>query len=135
MREILFRGKRKYDGEWVYGDLRQFKSETYIESYEADGIAKRSYPVIPVSVGQFTAITDINDKKIFEGDIVQGHRCIGIKSVVEYCTEDVASCGCCVPSFSGAGFKADDADLQFCAVIGNIHDNPELLEGGADNGQ
>lgn len=134
MREILFRGKNRSDGQWVQGDLNQWLDAVYIAAYNEDGYTKTNWIVDAETVGQFTGVTDINEKKIFEGDIVQGHRCIGWKSVVEYCTEDVASCGCCVPSFSGAGFKADGVDLQFCAVIGNIHDNPELLEGGADNG-
>lgn len=115
------------------------------------------YPVISDTVGQYTGLTDKNGKRIFEGDIVRDISTFlihkeyfeqGMKNeadykkyleyskpvLVEFCTEEFGSCGCCFDRFVGSGFKAADTDLTTCVVIGNIHDNPELI-GGKEDGQ
>ena len=135
MREILFRGKRADNGEWVQGDLLQNVDCLKIREQEKDikHIAK-SFVVLPETIGQYTGLTDKNGKKIFEGDIVKAQDdvfgspfCDGITGKVVY--EETA-------------FFIEPKDpmesqwlFNECAVyevIGNIHDNPELL-GGEDN--
>lgn len=147
MREILFRGKRVDNGEWVYGNFIEDKwgddngNTIYaiLQDRVAPDIAELWTPVrvIPETVGQFTGLTDKNGKRIFEGDIVVG--AYGMKGLVEFFTEDIGSCGCCVPQFDGSGFKAkyknldSGVDMRSCTIVGNIYDNPEMWEVGNEN--
>lgn len=136
MREILFRGKSKYGGKWFEGDLYQsrLKSSFYINYYTAFG-DRLSASVDPETVGQYTGLTDKNGKNIFEGDIVKAQDnifgspfCNGITGKVVY--EETA-------------FFIEPKDpmktqwlFNECAVyevIGNIHDNPDMIKGGADD--
>ena len=127
MREILFRGKRngyaeQRDRDWLEGSLSVGDNGGYEICYGTPRI-RITYSVIPVTVGQFTGLLDKNGKKIFEGDIVDiltENEKIG---VVAY--EDggflVNADGFCVDFHS----NINGTDLE---VIGNIYDNPELLE-------
>ena len=124
MREILFRGKRIDNGNMVFGDLSQHKTgKVFIKC----GSATQSFEVDPDTVGQFTGLTDKNGKKIFEGDIVTipGSKMMGLPAPVAYFPKGA------VFQIRRNGYNAItlwDAD-ETMEVIGNIHDNPELLEG------
>mgnify|MGYP004528373497 CR=1 FL=1 len=125
MREILFRGKRKDNGEWVYGSLIQRKvwsSEFYVIRVEDNGFdSYEEYEIIPETVGQFTELCDKNGKKIFEGDFVKCQNYHG-----EVCGE-VAYCESFFYLMCFSGYS--DEYLFNCKnfeVIGNVHDNPEL---------
>lgn len=127
MREILFRGKRVDNGEWVYGFLsksRDVKGKlSYCIDYEEKGVMCSSI-VLPETVGQYIGFTDEDGIKIFEGDIIAMQlNCAGIsKSVIEY------ECGAFVRNI-GEQRKYRFEGGSHSYIIGNIHDNPELLEG------
>lgn len=142
MREILFRGQTRRKGEkvwmdgspvesnWVYGGIFQGLNRSVIYGY--DPIEK--YVVYSDTVGQFTGLTDKNGMKIFEGDIVaqnwydHDEPADDSFGEVVFCEYDC--------SFSVMDVNKDGiVPLGEChayhweaEIIGNIHDNPELLE-------
>lgn len=131
MREILFRGKRLDNGEWLQGDLRHWPSGSVGIHCE---ITNNTIKVYTETVGQYTGLTDKNGRKIFEGDIIHGLFlfCMPIEAVVTF--QDGAF---------GLEWQRGDA-RQFSAftsicnvtyeIVGNIYDNPELLKGGTTDG-
>lgn len=124
MREILFRGKKKDRGEWVCGNLikRQIWSSTfYVIRVRDDGFdLYDEHEVIPETIGEYTGLTDKNGKKIFEGDIV---RWCEIKGTVVWNGHKF---------YIKSNLLWDFSDDDCIEVIGNIHDNPELLKGDKD---
>ena len=135
MREILFLGKRMDDGEWVEGYLvKAVGGECMIlpVTTEHCGGAEFSegYHCDPTTVGQYTGLKDKNGKRIFEGDICRNTRTGEIVSVKWHGT----MAGYVWNKRRADGFLFDFGELfRACdkyEVIGNIHDNPELLKGG-----
>lgn len=121
MREILFRGKRIDNGEWVYGDLTHsvYKiGDTCVGKY---GCETGMHQVDPSTVGQYTGLTDKNGILIFEGDVV-AYRDYGNLAVA---WDDGAFQLMREDTFYD---MLDHYTLGFAAVIGNRWDNPELLE-------
>lgn len=135
MREILFRGKRIDNGEWLEGwyqpPIEGRHLDGRVESLGAslafvgeDGFLEDAY-IIAETIGQFTGVTDKNGTKIFEGDIV---KIFDAAVILE---------GCGVVNWSGlfSAWHIGETTLygsEHCAkyeVIGNIHGNPELLKG------
>lgn len=143
MREILFRGKRKDNGEWVYGDLihrKIWSSELYIIRVEDNGFdSYTEYEVIPETVGQYTGL-DINGTKIFDGDIIDVFA-YGRKMFLFWNEEtfswEIADVGTqlnevnhlinCM-SLGEIGVEACFENEVRSKVIGNIYDNPEMME-------
>ncbi len=127
MREILFRGKQIGNGEWVEGFYYKAKwciADEILSHYitvphpECNGQPSDHFMVRPETVGQYTGLTDKNGKKIFEGDIVK------IGSFMPGADDWV-----CVIEWDYALFEEYKYVWNTkCEVIGNIHDNPELLE-------
>ncbi|EAC6337524.1 TPA: hypothetical protein LE261_002353 [Listeria monocytogenes] len=145
MRAIEFRGKRIDNGEWVYGNLMQFEdSATFIFADERKGASTLTYAHFIINnmhaidektIGQYTVLKDKNGKKIFEGDIVAFSEddFHVFNSQVEYFSEDgYPAFDIKVPSTyyfdSNVFSEVSMSGLYEIEVIGNIHENPELLE-------
>ncbi|EKZ4829384.1 hypothetical protein QO275_001638 [Listeria monocytogenes] len=145
MREIEFRGKRIDNGEWVYGNLMQFEdSATFIFADERKGASTLTYAHFIINnmhaidektIRQYTVLKDKNGKKIFEGDIVAFSEddFHVFNSQVEYFSEDgYPAFDIKVPSTyyfdSNVFSEVSMSGLYEIEVIGNIHENPELLE-------
>jgi uncharacterized phage protein (TIGR01671 family) len=129
MREILFRGKRVDNNEWVYGFLSKSRGNNHFLSlcidHEENGVMLSSI-VEPETIGQYTGLTDKNGKKIFEGDIV---RYNGEKHIVVFETRgETGYFGIKIDHIETWGFCLS-VPAKLMEVIGNIHDNPELAEG------
>lgn len=132
MREILFRGKRKDNGEWIYGNLLiddMFSDKqkwNYYIVFRNERLAKDKAMVIPETVGQYTGLTDKNGKRIFEGDILHtpnNSNCtlwyVDYKNTAFCCNQGNANYSCVLDEFM---------QYSYVRIIGNFHDNPELLE-------
>ena len=123
MREILFRGKTKITKNWIYGF---YGENTTTKEPQIVGRDEFCYSrVIPETVGQYTGLTDKNGKKIFEGDIVNLELIDGVEiGVIKF--NDIL---CRFSFYDKSGGYGIDNTCIF-EIIGNIHDNPELLKGG-----
>ncbi len=134
-REIKFRGKCERSDEWCYGSLVDYGYDEMPEIQGFDVFREgndnwKEIKVIPETVGQFTGLYDKNGKEIYEGDIIAFmgmHYVIVFWSgmfyaSVEECNKDIYGgyplWGCL------------DENHEIAGVIGNTHDNPELLKGG-----
>ena len=156
MREILFRGKRKDNGKWAEGFYMDYG---YINQpfTELGGRFDDTIEVDPETVGQYTGLTDKNGKKIFEGDIFKFNDEVW-ESCYTSCETEYDSWN--IENYAVVGFDEETArydfvkykynensveadlhqnhDIEFAdfvgelKIIGNIHDNPELLKGGAE---
>ena len=131
MREFLLRGKRTDNGEWITD------SETYIRDGDGIWLSDENLnvvTVIPETVGQYTGLTDKNGVRIFEGDIV---HCVSKLDSADMVI--IFECGqfrmILAEKYHEYQTNVGYYDINCFAkeVIGNIHDNPELL-GGENNG-
>ena len=137
IREVIFRGKRTDNGEWVKGYLYITHTGAHeIGSYDAEiNIERFTFDVIPETVGQYTGLTDKNGKRIFEGDIV---HCVSKLDSADMVI--IFECGqfrmILAEKYHEYQTNVGYYDINCFAkeVIGNIHDNPEILKGGEDNG-
>lgn len=119
-REILFRGKRVDSSEWFEGSYWLSRSAVRETTYITDGYGNL-FCVIPETVGQYTGLNDKNDVKIFEGDILKFRS--GIYSV-EWDNEHSKFL-----QRDGQFSREFHIWIEKSEIVGNIHDNPELLGG------
>ena len=133
MREILFRGKEK--GQWVYGYYWKFEQngkEVHVIRDGADNLLKFNHICEPESIGQYTGLTDKNGKKIFEGDIISyfGRDLLNSEVVFYKNAFMFRFISEYVQKIRQQKYDLIFQNVSICGeVIGNIHDNPELVEG------
>ena len=132
MREILFRGKRVDNGEWIEGYFLPGNERQSLHPcifvYLPETQSFECFDIDIDTLGEYTGVKDKNGTRIFEGDIIKvllsgNPQPIG---VVKYGVTGI--CGFCVMTERGYSNYVLDKSEYF-EVIGNIHDNPELLKG------
>lgn len=137
MRTIKFRGKEIRTNQWVYGDFRMPpKKYPMITIWEESRLIPHciEFLVLPESVGQFTGLHDKNGKEIYEGDIVNlvnyGER----GDALVLWNQDLGAWCLQLRYEPRVGSKTLGSwqEEEVLEVIGNIHDNPELLKGGEE---
>lgn len=135
MRTIKFRGKEIQNGIWVEGYYRHHKTSigTFSHIVTEDGV---DYIVDPETVGQFTGLTDKNGKEIYEGDILNSSFSYRDKTSELVGVVEADKCNPCFVihyKWQGSGHDCYEYDfiqagLRTNEIIGNIHDNPDLLK-------
>lgn len=129
MREILFRGKDEGTKKWVQGCYLEGATRHCITCSLA---YYPRYDVIPETVGQYTGLTDANGMKIFEGDIhcnENNNKKFVVKFGHFYDRELLDDMyGWYMEDNKGNRFGLNGSECEYANIIGNIHDNPELLK-------
>lgn len=140
MREIKFRGKRLDNGKWAIGDLRHRNdsSVTIITNLNvwSDNNDKvdaygEEFEVDPATVGQYTGLNGMNGKEIYEDDILKDRRdgstyCVTFKQGMFFALVHKRYKNLFSKFPLGVLIRQENENY---AIIGNIHDNPELMEG------
>lgn len=143
MRQIKFRGKRIDNEDWVYGyyavhhiSLTEINRKSHQEMRVGTRIVHSIFndekktesgywkDVDPETIGQFTGLYDSDGKEIYDGDI------LSIQSIPDYAKEVVVFRNGCF-NVRSCGFYESMASIETSerSIIGNIHDNPELIKG------
>ncbi|MCM1301353.1 MAG: YopX family protein [Bacteroides cellulosilyticus] len=138
MREVKFRGKSLEDGRWLYGDLYHTGDLTCICDWTIRPHTVENFAVDPATVGQYTGLKDKNGREIYEGDILllSDKKSHSEDVVVEHglygWTFYNPQTATFYPDGSHTYAAVENCRFMFGTgiIVGNIHDNPELLKGG-----
>lgn len=131
-REIIFRGKDFLKEEWVYGDL--VKTKNFVAIKRTNGDYFHPTQVSPNTVGQYTGLKDKDGREIYEGDILQyiGKRKDNMNKVyrrkVVFHEGMFALLSKELPAYSALNYHCMEDGRSAWSVIGNIHDNLELIK-------
>jgi len=143
MREIKFRGKsfnNVSNSGWVYGSLIKMDSKgsqsfifpliEYASTLTCGQLIRNHMEAVkPETVGQSTGLPDRNGKEIFDGDVVEGEKYSGKPGIYNNHTGVVKFRHESFSSFGINQYKGQEAKINsLFEIIGNIYDNPELLE-------
>lgn len=142
MREILFRGKRTINGDWVYGDFvrgnerKSLRDSIFV--YDSETQSFNDYEINPSTLGQYTGLKDKNGNRVFDGDILHISKIADglggyYQPPLDYPVNVVVKWDLC--AWMWETLCEDKRYISFpdswchyeCDIIGNIHDNPELL--------
>lgn len=127
MRISRFRGKRLDNGKWAIGDLEycRAKNVARIHTYDAKGYYECQHEVHPDTVGQYTGLNDNNGKEIYEGDVLRMYDNNNYTFTCIYLQTQSAFLGKCNETQLGLANITEGVSKE---IIGNIHDNHELLK-------
>ena len=126
-REIEFRGYNPKNGKWLYGYYLVNRGKHYIvpDGIQPPSATPEDFEAEPESIGQYTGLKDRDGKKIYEGDIIGGSNGSingyewPFKLQIEWNKE---ACGFNTPKWR------DMDKTHYYDVVGNVHDNPELVK-------
>ena|ERR1035437_5918731 len=117
-REILFRGKRIDNGEWIYGGVSVFNGST--DMFDSESVDNGCYEITPETVGQFIGLIDKNGVKIFEGDILSTET---LKEMKVSWNNRFSSFSLTHEKWIFSHWFGESCDPENCTIVGNIHES------------
>lgn len=124
IKEIKFRGKKQKDNSWIYGLIIKDTYGHYRIQFDTNQF---SQVVKPETIGQFTGLRDKNGVEIYEGDILIYKKYVVKEIILVSWNDKYAGFTLHCDNWACIAFFYEYLDVDKVEVIGNIHDNPELL--------